>query len=116
MKSLLKVLALVFVSVCFSVVVSAQVTPPTAPAKIGFVDSTRFSASTGGVNRLVAAIRTVDDGFRPDRDGIAASIKRLEVLQKDVPNESAAQRSARLEQAQTLQIDITRKQEDGRAA
>jgi Skp family chaperone for outer membrane proteins len=105
--------------ICGSVAASAQAVAPaqTAPARIGFVNSAQFSRATGGINRFVAVIRTLDAEFKVRRDEIAAGIARLEALQKEPPaNTPQAQRAAQLEQAQTLQIEVSRKQEDARVA
>jgi Skp family chaperone for outer membrane proteins len=116
MKSLTKVFVFACVVVFGTLAASAQVTPQTAPAKVGFVNSAQFSRSTGGINRFVAALRTLDAEFKSRRDDIAASITRFNELQKEPAGIPEAQLATRREQAQMLQIEITRKQEDARVA
>ena len=98
--------------------VSAQPAVPAqpAPAKVGVVRSAMFSNTTGGITRYVNAIRTLDAEFKSRRDEITQLVARFEALQKAPANETQAQLATRQDQAQTLQIDITRKQEDARTA
>jgi Skp family chaperone for outer membrane proteins len=116
MKSLRQVFVFAFFILCGTFAASAQVPAQTGPAKVGFVNSAQFSRTTGGVNRFVAALRVLDGEFKVRRDDIAASIARFNELQKEPAGMAEAQLATRREQAQTLQIDITRKQEDARAA
>ena len=119
MQSFKQVLILAFVIVGCTVAASAQAAVPvqTGPAKIGFVNTAQFSRPTGGINRFVAVIRTLDAEFKVRRDEITAGVARLEALQKEPPpNTPQPQRAAQFEQAQTLQVDLTRKQEDARVA
>ena len=116
MKSLTTVLTIAFLMICGALAASAQGTAQAAPAKVGFINSSQFSQPTGGINRLTAAMRLVDSEFKQRRDDITASIARLNALQKDAGNLPQAQLLARRDQAQTLQIEITRKQEDARVA
>jgi Skp family chaperone for outer membrane proteins len=94
----------------------AQVPVQTAPAKVGVVNSATFSNSTGGITRYVNALRTLENEFKARRDDITQSVTRLEGLQNVPAGATQAQIETRRDQAQTLQIEITRKQEDARAA
>lgn len=94
----------------------AQVPVQTAPAKVGIVNSARFSNATGGITRYVNALRTLENEFRPRRDEITQLVSRLEGLQNVPAGATQAQIATRRDQAQTLQIEITRKQEDARTA
>lgn len=95
---------------------NAQVPVQTAPAKVGIVNSATFSSSTGGITRYVNALRTLENEFRPRRDEITQLASRLEGLQNVPAGATQAQIATRRDQAQTLQIEITRKQEDARTA
>ena len=91
--------------------------PAQAPAvKVGVVNSGTFANPTGGITRLVNALRTLDTEFKPRRDEITALVARFDALQQTPANTPAAQLATRREQAETLQIDIRRKQEDARVA
>jgi Skp family chaperone for outer membrane proteins len=87
-----------------------------SPAKIGVINSDTFSAQTGGINRLVNALKTIETEFKPRRDEITALVTRFQSLQQVPPNTPPAQLATRREQAESLQVEITRKQEDARVA
>jgi Skp family chaperone for outer membrane proteins len=95
---------------------NAQVPAQAAPAKVGVVNSAMFSNTTSGVTRYVRALRSLETEFKPRRDEIAQLIARFDELQKVPPGATAPQIETRRDQAQTLQIEITRKQEDARTA
>jgi len=95
---------------------AAQAPVQAPPAKVGIINSAQFSNATGGITRLVNALRTLENEFRPKRDEITALVTRLNTLQQVPPNTPAAQIATRRDQAESLQIEIQRKQEDARAA
>ncbi len=101
---------------CATFAVDAQVPVQPAPAKIGVVNSATFSNTTGGITRYVAAMRVLEAEFKPRRDEIVQLAARFDELQNTTPSMTPPQLQARREQAETLQRDITRKQEDARAA
>lgn len=119
----MKFRTLLFISFAFIFFIgSADAQAPTAsqtaaPLKIGVVNTEMFVAANGGVTRLVNAIRSVDTEFKPRRDEIATLVARFDELNKPAPaNSTQAQLIQRQEQAQALQLEIRRKQEDGRVA
>jgi Skp family chaperone for outer membrane proteins len=94
-----------------------QVPTQTAPAKVGIINSNMFSSANGGITRLVNALRTLENEFKPRRDEITTLVARFNTLQQQpAAGTTQAQLQTRREQAETLQIDITRKQEDARTA
>jgi Skp family chaperone for outer membrane proteins len=115
-----------FLKVIFSISVTlaglaisanAQAAPAQAtPAKVGFVNSAAFSNQTAGITRFVNALKTLDNEFLQRRTEITQLVARLEELQKVPPGTTEAQLEVRRDQAQTLQVDVTRKQEDARTA
>ena len=104
------------VLIVLGVSANAQAPAQTMPAKVGLVNTEAFSSPTGGVTRLVNAIKSVDVEFKSKRDDIAQRIARLNSLQQVPPGTPQAQIQQRREQAETLQIEIQRLQEDARAA
>ena len=106
-------LAAIFTFASFA---AAQAPVQTAPAKVGIINSELFSNPTGGVTRLVAALRTLETEFKPKRDEITQLVSRFNTLQQVPANTTPAQLASRREQAETLQIEIQRKQEDARVA
>ena len=96
---------------------SAQVPAQNTPLKVGVINSEMFANQTAGITKLVTALRTLQTEFKPRQDEISALITRFDGLQKPAaPNTPQAQLAQRQEQAQTLQIEIRRKQEDARVA
>ena len=93
----------------------AGVAAQTAPVKVGIVNSEAFMNPTAGITRLTNALKTLDAEFKPKRDEITTLVNRLNAI--NVPaTATPAQRNTAREQAETLQIDIRRKQEDARVA
>jgi Skp family chaperone for outer membrane proteins len=111
-----KLLFLITITVTFSSIAHAQAAAQNAPAKVGIMNSEMFSSRTAGVNRLVKALTTIDTEFKPRRDEITQLIARLNALQQVPTGTPPAQIAQRREQAETLQIEIKRKQEDARVA
>ena len=114
---------LLFISFAFIAFVSAAnaqapaASAQVAPLKVGIVNSDMFINPTGGITKLVAALRTLETEFKPRRDDITALVTRLDTLQKQpTANVPPPQLVARQEQAQALQTEIRRKQEDARVA
>ncbi len=115
MKLATTIFALV-VALIFTTSLTAQVPAQTGPAKVGVVNSDMFSSATGGITRLVNALRTLETEFKPRRDEITQMISRINSLQQVPANTPPAQLATRRDQAETLQVEIQRKQEDARAA
>ena len=118
----MKLRTLLFISFVFFVSVNsatAQVPVATQPAslKVGVINSDLFANPNGGITKYTAALRTLETEFRPLQDEIRALVTRLEGLGKQpTANVPQTQLIARREQAETLQLDIKRKQEDARVA
>jgi Skp family chaperone for outer membrane proteins len=111
-----KTLLLITLITACSALANAQVPAQVAPAKVGIINSAAFASKAGGITRLVNALKTLETEFKPRQDEINGLITRFEALQQVPPNTPAAQLATRRDQAQTLQIEIQRKQEDARAA
>ena len=114
--SFVKFLLLVASMTMLTSLVAAQAPTPTTPAKIAVIDSSQFADPTNGIKRLIAAQRTLETEFKPRRDEITQLVTRFNALQQVPPNTPQAQLVTRREQAETLQIEIQRKQEDARNA
>lgn len=113
---------------------SAQTQPaaprPAAPAasgavtiaegKFAIIDTEAFGDQKDGIKRLVAAFQTVEREFKPRRDEITTLKTRYDALVKEVNDTKAVAAPAALQtkadQAQQLEIEIKRKQEDGQKA
>ena len=108
-------LSIILIAMCSSIA-GAQAPAQPAPAKVGVIDSNLFGDPTNGIKKLVAALRTIEAEFKPKRDEIIQLRARFDALQQVPPNTPPAQLATRREQAESLQIEITRKQEDARVA
>ena len=111
-----KILLLLASIATLSSLAAAQAPAQTAPAKVGVIDSAMFADPTNGIKRLIAVQRTLEAEFKPKRDEITQLVTRFNSLQQVPPNTPPAQLATRREQAEALQIDIQRKQEDARVA
>ncbi|HEX8162250.1 MAG TPA: OmpH family outer membrane protein [Pyrinomonadaceae bacterium] len=99
---------------------------PAAPAgqgaqgKIAVIDSGAFSDEKAGILRLVNAIRQVEAQFQPLRTELQGLQTRSDALLKEIQDTRLVAAPATLaqkqDQAEQLQLQIKRKQEDGQAA
>jgi Skp family chaperone for outer membrane proteins len=91
-----------------------------AEGKFAIIDTEAFGDTKEGIQRLVAAFQTVEREFKPRRDEITTLKTRYDGLVKEVNDTKAvADQKAvavKAEQAQQLEIEIKRKQEDGQKA
>ena len=117
MRNLLFIVFAIIASVTVSNAQVPAASQTAQPLKIGVINSEMFGSQTGGITRFVAVLRTLETEFKPRRDEIATLIGRLDALGKQpTANVPPAQLAARREQAESLQLDIRRKQEDARVA
>lgn len=94
---------------------AAQISP--VDSKFAIVDTEEFGDSKTGVARLTSAFNTLDRDMKPKRDELQQMQARYEQLIKEInDSKSVADQktlSAKAEQAEILQKDLKRKQEDG---
>lgn len=124
MKLILSALAAVLIAT-FTISADAQTTtPPVAPpqvvpAKIAIIDTEAFADPTNGVKKLLNAFSQVEARLKPMRDEIVAMQTRYNTLVTEIQNAQKARTAidpAKVDQAQQLESDIKRKQEDGQKA
>jgi Skp family chaperone for outer membrane proteins len=91
-----------------------------AEGKFAIIDTDAFNDPAQGIKRLVAAFQTVEREFKPRRDEIQTLRTRLEALVKEIESTKAVADqkalAAKADQAQQLETEIKRKQEDGQKA
>ncbi|HZI20014.1 MAG TPA: OmpH family outer membrane protein [Pyrinomonadaceae bacterium] len=89
-------------------------------AKVAIINSDAFSDQKVGVQRLIAAFNTLEREFKPRRDEIQALKTKYDNLAKQINDTRAVANQSSLaqlaDQAETLEKDMKRKQEDGQAA
>ncbi len=114
---------LIFTAV-FAVSASAQA--PAATGKIGLINTFRFSDEKAGITKYRNAVNIVNGAIKPVNDELqtmgaklAALRQEIDRLRKDSQNPAAkvtpAMIQAKVEEYQTLETSLKRKQEDGKA-
>jgi Skp family chaperone for outer membrane proteins len=93
--------------------------PQAVPVKIAVIDTDEFNDPKTGVKKLLNALSQVEARLKPMRDEIVAMQTRYNAIATEVQN---AQKTgvnvsqAKIDEAQQLESDIKRKQEDGQKA
>lgn len=100
---------------------SAETIPqPAAPANIAIIDSSAFSNDKTGINRVMNGMRTLDVKFQPLRAEIRGMFERLNTMRSDIQKKRLAQdprvTQQQTEEADRLEVQIKRKQEDAQVA
>jgi outer membrane protein len=90
---------------------------PTGDAKIAVIQTEFFSDEKAGISRFVAAMKRVDGEFQPRRTEIQGLQQRYQQLVKEINDTKTvadqATLSRKADEAESLQNQIKRKQEDG---
>ncbi|HEY0078818.1 MAG TPA: OmpH family outer membrane protein [Pyrinomonadaceae bacterium] len=90
---------------------------PTGDAKIAVIQTEFFSDEKNGISRFVAAMKRVDGEFQPRRTEIQGLQQRYQQLVKEINDTKTvadqATLSRKADEAESLQNQIKRKQEDG---
>jgi Skp family chaperone for outer membrane proteins len=94
--------------------------PPAAPANIGIIDSSEFSNGKTGITRVINAMNQLDVKFQPLRNEIRGMRDRLNTMRADIQTKRAIQDAAmtarQVDEAERLEVQIKRKQEDAQAS
>ncbi len=94
--------------------------PAAAPANIGIIDSRLFSDEKTGIGRVNSSMNQLEAKFQPVRTEIRGLVDRLNALRSDIQKKRAIQDPAtttrQVEEADRLELQIKRKQEDARAS
>ena len=96
------------------------VPPPAAPANIGIIDSSEFSNNKTGIARVMNAMNQLEAKFQPLRNEIRGMRDRLNTMRSDIQTKRAIQDAAmtarQVDEADRLEVQIKRKQEDAQAS
>lgn len=116
-----KTVLLTFIAAAASAAVQAQTaTVPIGPSKVAVVDTRVFTNSKTGITRLVKAFNTLETEFKAQRDELNSLKVKYDQLVKEInsppPGGDRKALAAKADQAQTLQTEMKRKQEDARVA
>lgn len=121
MRSTISAIAVLFIS-AFAMATGAQTTaPPTAvvPVKIAVIDTEEFANPTTGIKKLLNGFNQVEARLKPLRDEIVGLQNRYTTLATEIQNAQKAGTNiaqAKIDEAQQLESDIKRRQEDGQKA
>lgn len=113
------------IAMAFATSAFAQGASPAVPAKIGLVNVNAFADEKAGITKFKNALASLDPEFKPLNDELTTMRNRYTALatqiqeaQKPkpagVPAGTPPNLSAQIEEAQNLEINIKRKQEDGK--
>jgi Skp family chaperone for outer membrane proteins len=121
MRSILSAIAVLFISACAVAVNAQTTTPPSAviPVKIAVIDTDEFANPTTGVKKLLNGFNQVETRLKPLRDEIVGMQNRYNTLATEIQNAQktgANVAQSKIDEAQQLESDIKRKQEDGQKA
>jgi len=101
---------------------SAETVPPqaAAPAIIAIIDSSAFGNEKTGITRVMNGMKTLDAKFQPLRTEIRGMRDRLNTLRADIQTkrqiQDARTTAQQIEEADRLEIQVKRKQEDAQAS
>lgn len=123
-----------FIAVCFAlsmafaISASAQVPAATGTGgKIGLVNVNAFGDDKAGITKFRNALNSLDPEFKPLNDQITAKRTRYQTLAAEIQKaqqpapagvpaaNNQASLSAKVEEAQSLEVEIKRLQEDGKS-
>ncbi len=123
-----------FIAACFAVSLAFAVTAfgqaPVAgsvgPGKIGLVNVSAFADDKSGITKFRNALASLEPEFKPLNDEISTLRTRYQTLAAqiqeankpkpaNVPAAPPADLNTKIEEAQNLEIQIKRKQEDGKS-
>lgn len=99
---------------------AGTIPPPFAPANIGIIDSSEFSNDKTGIARVATAMTQLEVKFQPLRTEIRGMRDRLNTMRSDIQKKRAIQDAAttarQVDEAERLEVQIKRKQEDAQAS
>ncbi len=132
MKRVSFIAATFLVVLGFALPIFAQ-TGPQQTGKIGIINTAAFLGDKVNIARLLTAVNTLDKEFEPRQQELVTMNTRVETLAKEIQNLQAQLNNAKPqapidtnairtsiisknEEGERLQIEMKRKQEDGKAA
>jgi outer membrane protein len=104
----------------FTIIAQTQNRPAAAtPANVAIIDSSAFSDEKNGIARVMAAMQQIEGKFQPLRNEIRTMRDRLATMRADLQKKRGVQDAAttakQTDEADQLELQIKRKQEDGQA-
>jgi len=97
-----------------------QARPAAGPANIAIIDSAAFADDKNGIARVMAAMKQIEAKYQPLRTELRGMRDRLTTMRSDIqkkqPIQEAKMTAQQAEEADRLEVQIKRKQEDAQAS
>jgi Skp family chaperone for outer membrane proteins len=114
------------IAACFAATAFGQVPAATGTGKIGLVNVSAFADDKAGITKFRNALASLEPEFKPLNDQITTKRTRYQTLAAQiqeankpkpagVPVGTPPNLSAQIEEAQNLEVEIKRLQEDGKS-
>jgi Skp family chaperone for outer membrane proteins len=104
----------------FAILAQTQTRPGPAPTNVAIINSAAFSDEKTGIARVMTAIQQIEAKFTPLRNEIRGMRDRLTTMRADIEKKRMVQdaklTAQQTEEADRLEVQITRKAEDARAS
>jgi outer membrane protein len=115
-----RIIAAVAAIGAFAIFVQTQTRPAIGSASVAVIDTGAFSEVTGGITRVVNAMKQIEAKFTPLRNEIRGMQTRLSTMRTDLQKKQGLQdaklTAQQADQADQLEIQIKRKAEDAQAS
>jgi outer membrane protein len=115
-------IAVVVVAVALAgfTIAQTQTRPAATPANVAIIDSSMFTNDKNGIARVMAAMQQIEVKFQPLRTEIRGMADRLNTMRTDLQKkrgiQDAATTAKQADEADQLELQIKRKQEDAQAS
>jgi Skp family chaperone for outer membrane proteins len=104
----------------FAILAQTQTRPAAAPTNVAIIDSSAFSDEKAGIARVMAAMQQIEAKFQPLRTEIRGMRDRLNTMRSDIqkkrPVQDAKLTAQQTDEADRLEVQLKRKQEDAQAS
>jgi len=103
----------------FAILAQTQTRPAPAPTNVAIIDSSAFGDEKGGIARVMAAMQQIEAKFQPLRTELRGMRERLNTMRSDIqkkrPVQDAKLTAQQTDEADRLEVQLKRKQEDAQA-
>lgn len=104
----------------FAILAQTQTRPAPAPTTVAIIDSSAFSDEKAGIARVMAAMQQMEAKFQPLSAEIRGMRERLSTMRSDIQKKRPVQdpklTAQQTDEADRLEVQIKRKQEDAQAS
>ena len=104
----------------FAILAQTQTRPAPAPTTVAVIDSSDFSDEKAGIARVMVAMQQMETKFQPLSIEIRGMRERLSTMRSDIQKKRPVQdpklTAQQTDEADRLEVQIKRKQEDAQAS